>query len=351
MNLWPIIRPILFRLDPERAHDLTLTALAHLPSPASPRPDPRLAMSVAGLHVVNPIGLAPGFDKNAYAVKALLRRGFGFVEVGTLTPRGQSGNPKPRLFRLDEDRGVINRMGFNNVGQSDAARRLRAPRCGVVGINIGANKDAADRIEDYVQGIRSMSPFADYITINISSPNTPHLRDLQEPGLLNELLEAVSAARSERGPPVFLKIAPDLTPSEIDAIVRTAMARRIDALIVANTTVARPPLRSSHSLEKGGLSGAPLAVLARRRLRDVRSASGGGLPLIASGGIASGADAYARILAGASLIQIYSALVYDGFALVERINRELLSLLDRDGHDTLASAVGAGWSMGDSSAS
>jgi dihydroorotate dehydrogenase len=342
MDVWPIIRSILFRLSPERAHDLTLATLGLLPSPPVLPPNPRLAMSVAGLHVTNPIGLAAGFDKNAYAVEALLRWGFGFVEVGTLTPQAQAGNAKPRLFRLNEDHAVINRMGFNNVGQSDATHRLRAPRSGVVGINIGANKETVDRIEDYVQGIRNMSPLADYITINISSPNTPGLRDLQDSALLDELLEAVSAARSNAAPPVFLKIAPDLTPGQIDAIVRVAMERRIDALIVANTTVTRPSLKSPHAHEKGGLSGAPLTALALCRLRDFRSATGGRMSLIASGGISSGADAYARILAGASLIQIYSALVYSGPALVARLNHELLSLLDLDGHATLADAVGKG---------
>jgi dihydroorotate dehydrogenase len=351
MYVWPTIRSCLFCLDAEYAHNLSLRLLPYAPLPRLPTSDPRLAISIAGLHLTNPIGLAAGFDKNAFAVDALLRCGFGFVEVGTLTPRAQIGNPKPRLFRLKEDRGVINRMGFNNVGQTDALNRLSVPRSGIVGVNIGANKDTANRVDDYVQGIEKMSPVADYVTINISSPNTPGLRDMQDSVLLCELLEAVSAARTQAGRPVFLKIAPDLPIRQIDAIARLTMTNRIDALIVANTTVTRPHLSSRYAQEKGGLSGIPLNALALRCLRDFHTATGGQLPLIASGGVSSGADAYSRILAGASLVQIYSALVYEGPALVGRINAELLSFLERDGHATLASAVGQGMCESHSSAS
>lgn len=342
MELWPFIRSMLFRLNPERAHDITLSVLPFVPHAPTPTGDPRLVSTVAGLRFPNPVGLSAGFDKNARVAEPMLRRGFGFVEVGTLTPLPQPGNPKPRLFRLDEDEAIINRMGFNNVGLTDALARLRAARSGVIGVNIGANKHAIDRFDDYAQGMRAVSSVADYVTINISSPNTPALRELQEAGLLDGLLEAVAWERTEKGPPVFLKIAPEMSASQIDAVARISSARGIDALIVSNTTTSRPSLKSNHAAEAGGLSGAPLAGLAYRRLQDFRAATGGAMPLIASGGIGSGSEAYARILAGASLIQVYSALIYEGLGLVGRINRELVSLLERDGFASIADAVGQG---------
>jgi dihydroorotate dehydrogenase len=288
------------------------------------------------------VGLAAGFDKDAEVPDAMLGLGFGFVEVGTLTPLSQAGNPRPRLFRLAEDRAVINRMGFNNGGQASALERLlkRAERPGIVGVNIGANKDAADRIADYANGVRVMAPVASYLTVNISSPNTPGLRQLQDKGALDALLGAVIEARRGTRPPIFLKVAPDLEPEDIADIAEISLARGIDGLIVSNTTVGRPPLRSRYGQEGGGLSGAPLRDLALQRLKDFRAATGGRLPLIAAGGIASAEDAYARIRAGASLVQLYSALVYEGPGLARRITRGLAGLLRRDGIATIGEAVG-----------
>ncbi len=341
MALYPLLRPLIFRLDAERAHTLSLSALALLSVRKPLSYDPRLAVRVAGLDFPSPVGLAAGYDKDARVPDAMLGLGFGFVEVGTLTPQPQAGNPQPRLFRLAEDRAVINRMGFNNGGQQAALDRLsRRPRQGIVGVNVGANKDAADRIADYVAGVRTMAPVADYLAINISSPNTPGLRALQEAAALDELLAAVMEARGAAGPPIFLKVAPDLERSDIHAIVRVAIDRKVDALIVANTTISRPPLSSALAGEQGGLSGEPLRSLALARLRDFRSATGGQMPLVAAGGIASAQDAYARIRAGASLVQLYSALVYEGPGLARRIARGLVPLLERDGFATIAEAIG-----------
>lgn len=342
MALFPLVRPLAFALDPERVHGLTIAALKAMPKPPPPPPPSpaRLASRVAGLSFPNPIGLAAGFDKNAEVPGAMLGLGFGFVEVGTLTPEPQSGNAKPRVFRLADDRGVINRLGFNNGGQRAALARLQGPRGGIVGVNLGANKDAPDRIADYAAGVRMMAGAADYLTINISSPNTPGLRALQDKGALDALLGAVMEARGEGGPPVFLKVAPDLTSAEIDAIVKVAMAHWIDGLIVGNTTVSRPHLTSHARGQAGGLSGAPLAQLALQRLKDFRAASGGAVPLIAAGGIASGADAYARIISGASLVQLYTALVFEGPGLAGRVVRDLDTLLARDGHASVDDAVG-----------
>ncbi len=344
MSLYGLLRPLVFRLDAERAHRLSIRALRLKPDGRPPAPDPVLAMRVAGLDFPNPVGLAAGFDKDAEVFAQMLGLGFGFVEVGTLTPRPQAGNPRPRLFRLAEDRAVINRMGFNNKGQDAAAARLARPLRGLVGVNIGANKEsvaAGTGQQDYVAGVELMAPLADYLTINISSPNTPGLRALQDKGALTELLMAVVAARGAAGPPIFLKVAPDLERADVDDIVGAVRAAGIDALIVANTSVSRPPLRSLHAQEAGGLSGAPLKDLAQQRLRDFRSAAGPDLPLIAAGGISSGADAWARIKAGASLVQLYSALVYEGPGVARRINRELRALVEREGFATLAEAVGS----------
>lgn len=341
MSLYPLLRPFVFALDAERAHKLTITALKALPGTSPPEPAPMLKTTIAGLDFPNPVGLAAGFDKNAEVFAQILELGFGFAEVGTLTPLPQAGNAKPRLFRLAEDRAVINRMGFNNDGQVRARDRLeKRRRSGIVGVNIGANKDSADRVADYAAGVRAMIGVADYLTVNISSPNTPGLRALQDRGALDELLAVVVEARGA-GPPIFLKVAPDLEPAEIDDIAEVAMARRIDALIVSNTTVSRPDLRSRHRSESGGLSGAPIKELALRRLRDFRSATGGAMPLIGAGGIENGVDAYARIRAGASLVQLYSALVYQGPALARTICSELRGLLMRDGFGSIAEAVGS----------
>lgn len=340
---YQFVRPFLFKADAESAHNLSLTALKLLPIPALDSDSPSLTQTFAGLRFANPVGLAPGYDKNAEVPVEILKLGFGFTEVGTLTPLPQDGNPKPRLFRLVEDEAVINRMGFNNAGQQAATALLRnipeQARIGPIGINIGANKDSADRVADYVIGVRNMEALADYLTVNISSPNTPGLRALQDKAALDDLLAQVMAART-RDTPVFLKVAPDLQPADIDDIVCVAMARGIAALIVSNTTISRPMLRSRHADETGGLSGAPLRDMAQQRVIDFRKASGGKLPLIGVGGIASAKDAYARIRAGASLVQIYSALVYQGPGLARRINKQLAGLLQADGFSNIAEAIG-----------
>ncbi|WP_118857995.1 quinone-dependent dihydroorotate dehydrogenase [Sphingomonas mesophila] len=340
--MYSLIRPLVFRLDAEAAHRLTIAALKRTPTGRPPTFPPSLTTSIAGLGFPSPVGLAAGFDKDAEAFAPLLGLGFGFVEVGTLTPLPQTGNPRPRLFRLAEDRAVINRMGFNNRGQADACRRLarRDRSCGVVGVNIGANKDSPDRIADYAAGVRRMAGHADYLTVNISSPNTPGLRDLQAGGELAELLAAVRDARGAAGPPVFLKVAPDLEIGDHERIARAALDHRIDALIVANTTLSRPPLRSRHAQETGGLSGAPLAPIALDQLRRFRAIVGGELPLISAGGIASAGDAWQRIRAGASLVQLYSALVYEGPGLARRIAAGLAERLQREGLSSIADAVG-----------
>ena len=339
---YALLRPLIHALDAETAHRLTIGALRLLPGRGAPLFPSSLASDLAGLRFPSPVGLAAGFDKDGEVPDAMLALGFGFVEVGTLTPRPQDGNPRPRLFRLVEDQAVINRMGFNNDGQSAALARLkRRKRSGIVGVNIGANKDSGDRIADYVAGVRTMAPVADYLTINISSPNTPGLRNLQASGELVELLGAIAAARVPGGPPIFLKVAPDLVPGDHDRIVRAAIDARIDALIVANTTVSRPPLVSRFKDESGGLSGAPLKSLALDALRRFRSASGSELPLIAAGGIASVDDAWARITAGASLVQLYSALVYEGPGLARRISDGLAQRLCQCGMSSIADAVGS----------
>ena len=347
MSLYRFLRPLIFRLDAERAHRLSIAALKLRSGTAFPPGSPSfpgsLTTSVAGIGFPSPVGLAAGFDKDAEVAEAALGLGFGFVEVGTMTPLPQEGNPKPRLFRLSEDRAVINCMGFNNRGQADALQRLarRDRSRGIVGVNIGANKDSADRIADYVQGVRTMSPAADYLTINISSPNTPGLRQLQDEGALRALLSAVQEVRTAGGPPIFLKVAPDLGEGEPDQIVRVAVQHQIDAIIVANTTISRPHLQSRHAGETGGLSGEPLRALALDALRRFRSAGGGSIPLIAAGGIASADDAWDRIRAGASLIQIYSAMVYEGPSLARRIAGGLAERLHREGIASIAEAVGS----------
>lgn len=338
------MRPALFALDAERAHRLTIRSLAlwgRLGAPGGRSvSDNRLATRVAGLDFANPLGLAAGVDKDGEAVTGLHALGFGAVEVGTLTPLPQPGNPKPRLFRLVEDEAVINRMGFNNGGLDAALKRLPAKRAGVLGLNVGANKDAADRIADYVTGVSAAAQVADYVTINVSSPNTPGLRDLQHGSALRDLLAATRAAAGTR--PLFLKVAPDLDHAAIDDIAAAVIDHRLDALIIGNTTISRPALVSPNAAEAGGLSGAPLAALARQKLAEFRTATGGAIPLIAVGGIGSGAEAYARIRAGASLVQLYSAMVYAGPGLPVRILKDLAALLRRDGYGSITEAVGAG---------
>jgi dihydroorotate dehydrogenase len=340
-GLYTLLKPLVFRLDPESAHGLTLKALPYWPGRA-PAPDPLLRTRLAGLDLPNPIGLAAGFDKDAEVPDAMLRLGFGFVECGSVTPRPQAGNPRPRLFRLEEDEAVINRMGFNNQGLEAALARLKARRGrpGVLGLNLGANKDSADRAADYATGIAAAGPHASYITVNISSPNTPGLRALQDGAALADLLARVQAAKPAGTGPLFVKLAPDQEPGDPDIIARAVIDARVDGLIIANTTISRPALRSAHAGESGGLSGAPLAPLAMAALRSFRAATGGQLPLIAAGGIASGAEALARIQAGASAVQLYSALVYHGPGLARRIAAELAALLRQHGHASVADAVG-----------
>lgn len=345
MSLYRLLRPLAFTLDAEKAHRATIAVLKLRTGTAfTPEPPwtPTLETEVAGLRFPNPIGLAAGFDKDAEVFEQMLGIGFGFVEVGTLTPRPQAGNPRPRLFRLVEDEAVINRMGFNNRGQADALGRLsrRYRTRGPVGVNVGANKDSGDRIHDYAEGVRTMTPVADYLTINISSPNTPGLRGLQDEEALRDLLAAVDEVRTDK--PVFLKVAPDLEGGDHERIVRAALDHHVDALIVANTTVSRPPLKSRHSDEAGGLSGAPLKPLALEALRAFRNASGGEIPLIGVGGIANADDAWERIRAGASLVQLYSAMVYRGPGIARRIASGLAERLKRHGFGDISEAVGSG---------
>jgi dihydroorotate dehydrogenase len=306
-----------------------------------------LATRLCGLELPNPLGLAAGFDKNAEALPGLSRLGFGFIEIGTVTPRPQSGNPKPRVFRLPQDRALINRLGFNGQGLDRVRARLaaREPAWGVIGANIGANRDAKDPVEDYVTGLRGVHALVDYVTVNVSSPNTPGLRALQHGGQLQALLGALTGARSElakeRVKPILLKIAPDLEPEQERAIAETALAAGIDGLIVGNTTLARPEsLTSRHRGEAGGLSGAPLLARSTAQLARLHRLTAGSVPLIGVGGIASGADAYAKIRAGASALQLYTAFIYQGPGVAAGILTELDTLLVRDGHTSIAAAVG-----------
>lgn len=346
--LYDLLRPAIFTLDPERAHGLSIAALKAGPKGKPVSPGGVLTVELAGLTFPNPLGMAAGYDKDAEVPDALLGWGFGHVEVGSLTPEPQAGNPKPRLFRLAEDQAVINRMGFNNRGLDSAFLRLvkrddegRLPRPGILGVNVGANKDAADRVADYLGGIDTMSPVADYITINISSPNTPGLRNLQSKGELEHLLEAVRANHTEGDPPIFLKVAPDLEEGDHARIVRAALDNGIAALIVSNTTISRPPLKSADAGETGGLSGAPLRELALTQLRMFRSIAGDALPLIGVGGIATAQDAWERIRAGATLVQLYSAMVYRGPGIARDVTAGIERLMKRDGFASIADAVGS----------
>jgi dihydroorotate dehydrogenase len=336
---------LLSALPAEPAHRATL-ALTRTFAPLLPGvspDDPGLKVQVLGLNFPNPIGLAAGFDKDAQVPAAMLKLGFGFVECGTVTPRPQAGNPRPRLFRLREDQAVINRMGFNNRGMDAAALRLGARRRnGIVGINIGANKDSTDAIADYALGFANLARLADYVAVNVSSPNTPGLRRLQNKTELARLLAAlaaVPAAGVKR--PLLLKIAPDLDDAALGDIAEVVAGSAVRGVIVSNTTVARPPLQSHHAGETGGLSGKPLFAPSTDILRRMRARMPREMVLIGVGGIASGADAYEKILAGASLVQLYTALAYRGPGLIARIKRDLLSLLARDGFSSITQAIGA----------
>jgi dihydroorotate dehydrogenase len=336
--------------DPEDAHRMAIQGLRLLP-PIRPRPDdPKLAVRAFGLNFPNPIGMAAGFDKSAEAPDALLRLGFGFVEIGTVTPKPQIGNKRPRLFRLERDEAVVNRMGFNNDGADAVLRRLagRAHLGGIVGVNVGANKDSVDRVDDYVRLIEAFAPVASYFTVNVSSPNTPGLRNLQQAAALDDLLAKVIDARERvqknaGDSPVLLKIAPDLSLTELDDVVHIARSRRVDGMIVANTTLARPStLRETmRAGEQGGLSGRPLFRLSTRMVAETYVRAEGAFPLIGVGGIDTGGAALTKIRAGASLIQLYSSLIYKGLGLVDAIKNDLASTLLRTGRDTLSEIVGA----------
>ena len=336
-------------IDPEDAHGVTIAALKAGLGPVDlALDDPMLHTEVAGLALPAPVGLAAGFDKNAEAPDAMLRAGFGFVECGTVTPLPQAGNPRPRLFRLSDDRAVVNRMGFNNAGLEAFAGRLgKRERRGVVGANIGANKDAMDRIADYVTGLERLWGLADYFTVNISSPNTPGLRALQTKAALEELLgrlaEARAALKSPQAAPIFLKVAPDLEDGEVETIVAAVADFGLQGIIVSNTTVSRPDtLRSAGKAETGGLSGPPLMSLSTQVLSRFHAANDRGLALIGAGGIATGADALAKIRAGAQAVQFYSAMVFEGPGMIVRVKRDLAARLRAEGFTSVAQAVGTG---------
>ncbi len=344
--------PMLRLIDPETSHRLAIAALKSglLPAPTAVQADPMLRQDLWGRTFANPLGLAAGFDKNAEAVDALGRWGFGFVEIGSVTPRPQPGNPRPRLFRLRSDQAVINRMGFNNDGMAVVADRLRVRRSsGILGVNLGMNKDSTDAVADYRKGVLELAGLVDYLVVNVSSPNTPGLRALQGRDPLRALLDGVLAARAEARlgenkamPPVLLKISPDLTDEDKADIAAVALQTGIDGLIATNTTIARPAdLIDGRRNETGGLSGRPLFAPSTRVLSEMYQLTGGKLPLIGVGGIANAADAYAKIRAGASLVQLYSALVYKGPELPGRIVGDLPGLLQADGFKSLTEAIGA----------
>jgi dihydroorotate dehydrogenase len=355
-----LARPVLFRLDPEDAHEwgiLALKVLQKLPRlPARPS-DTRLAVAAFGLDFPDPIGLAAGFDKNGEVVDPILRLGFGFIEVGTITPLAQAGQSRPRLFRLVRDQAVINRLGFPSQGHTDVHARLalRAQKPGIVGINLGANKDSGDLPTDYVRGIEAFADVANYFTINVSSPNTPSVRELQKPGVLDDLLARVLAARDEQAErfgrkPVLLKIAPDLTLAGLDEIVKCARAQKIDGLIVSNTTISRPAsLLDPAAREPGGLSGRPLFALSTQLLAAAYLRVENQFPLIGVGGVDSAKSAFAKIEAGASLVQLTTSFVFKGLGLADEIKRGLVRLLAQDSYPRLADATGAAaadWASG-----
>ena len=344
MRLAKVAGPVLRRLPAETAHRAAINGLKIAPPAQAASSDPRLAVEVLGLKFPNPLGLGAGFDKNAEVPGAMLRLGFGFVEVGTLTPRPQAGNARPRLFRLHEDAAVINRYGFNNEGFERARARLERRPPGLIGVNLGANKDAADRVEDYALGVRTFAGVADYLTINISSPNTPGLRDLQRREALDDLIARVVEARDETEPrrPLMLKIAPDLDASGLEDIVATALTRRIDGLIVSNTTLARPAtLTSRNRGESGGLSGRPLFTPSTRLLARAYLLTGGAMPLIGSGGVEDSETALAKIEAGANLVQLYTGFALKGHGVVEAILEGLSRAVETRGLNRIGELVGA----------
>ena len=345
------VQPLFAAIGPERAHRLVIKALAAGAHPRQKEPDSAiLKVREFNLDFPNPLGMAAGFDKNGEVPDALLAIGFGFAEIGTVTPLPQPGNPRPRVFRLPADRAVINRLGFNNDGHEAVLARLRARRRrGVIGVNVGANAISEDRIEDYAKGIAAFAPVADYVTVNVSSPNTPGLRALQDRDSLNELLRRAIEARDRAAVgdvprfPVLLKIGPDLSQEELDDVADVAQARAVDGIIVSNTTVTRPVLKNRRTdRQEGGLSGRPLFSLSTRRLAELYRLTGGAIPLIGVGGVDSGATAYEKIRAGATLVQLYTGLIYGGPSLVAEIKRDLAALLARDGYSSVQEAVGRG---------
>jgi dihydroorotate dehydrogenase len=342
MSLSALALPFLRLMDPEQAHQATLLALKTGLGPCGKKDPDALGIDLLGMHFPNPLGIAAGFDKNGEVPDAMLKLGFGFAEVGTTTPRPQSGNPKPRIFRLQQDRAVINRLGFNNEGHEAMEARLkkRGGKGGIVGVNLGANKDTEDKAADYVIGIKRFENLASYFTVNVSSPNTPGLRGLQSRAELEDLLGRVLEAR-EGQTPVLLKIAPDLVYEEREDIAAVVLESGVDGLIVSNTTIARDGLVSGrHADQTGGLSGAPLMDMATDVLADMRRLTKGTIPLIGVGGVSSGTDAYKKIRAGASLVQLYTALTFQGADLVTKIKRDLASNLKRDGYKRLEDAIG-----------
>ncbi|MCE7999624.1 MAG: quinone-dependent dihydroorotate dehydrogenase [Rhodobiaceae bacterium] len=342
MSLSSLALPFLRLMDPEQAHQATLLALKSGLGPCGRKDPQTLGIDLLGMRFPNPLGIAAGFDKNGEVPDAMLKLGFGFAEVGTTTPRPQPGNPKPRIFRLNQDRAVINRLGFNNEGHSAMEARLqkRAGKGGIVGVNLGANKDTEDKAADYVLGIKRFEALASYFTVNVSSPNTPGLRGLQSRAELEDLLGRVLEARAGQTP-VLLKIAPDLVYEEREDIAAVVLESGVDGLIVSNTTIARDGLVSGrHAGETGGLSGAPLMDMATDVLADMRRLTKGKVPLVGVGGVSSGTDAYKKIRAGASLVQLYTALTFQGAGLVGKIKRDLASNLKRDGYERLEDAVG-----------
>jgi dihydroorotate dehydrogenase len=342
--LFGLGQSVLLALAPERAHDLAVKSLELGLYPRASEPDDkRLAQRIFGLDFPNPIGMAAGFDKNARVPRELLLMGFGFVEIGTLTPRAQSGNPPPRMFRSMPDRAVINRLGFNNEGQEAALYRLQGYLPGIVGINLGAGRDSSDRVGDYVAGIARMAEVACYFTINISSPNTPGLRDLQVPEVLDTLLAKVSEARAStrRKPPLLVKLAPDIARGDLADVVKVILARGVDGIIVSNTTLARDGVRDrAFAAETGGLSGRPLFVRATRMLARIYRLTEGKLPLIGVGGIDSGEAALAKIEAGASLLQLYTGLVFEGPSLIGNIKQALLGAMQKQECNSLVPLIG-----------
>jgi dihydroorotate dehydrogenase len=344
--LGALARPVLFAMEPEDAHNLTIRTLKALPALTPKTDDPRLKVEAFGLSFPNPIGVAAGFDKHAEVPDQLLSMGFGYVEIGGVTPKPQAGNPRPRVFRLIRDQAVINRYGLNSVGAAEVARRLaaRGTRAGIVGVNIGPNKDATDRVADYVALVQALGEHASYLSVNVSSPNTPGLRDLQQAKVLDEILARVIEAReaTRRKPPVLLKIAPDVTLADLDDIVRVARKRRIEGMIVSNTTIARPDTlkESATAKETGGLSGRPLFEASTRLLAQTYLRVEGQFPLIGIGGITRPQDAVTKIEAGATLVGLYTGLIYEGMGLVDGMKRAILSSLRAGGHAGVAGLVG-----------